>query len=317
MSPLFRRSTQLPNLHRYKRRQTTEIRPCTPLRLCGRWSIALRLKLEGTMAGMLPYSRHPLPSFQQAHQEDLVPRASRREVPPPHRCPPPEPHPTLPGVSGSPSSPSAPSTSAPSPLSSPVSPATTPAAATAGADESIPAADRGRWATYPVLALQGWAQQHETALRQVIATESQFQGFDPGAAKVILQPDDIPANGHMAGRSRLEVIAPDTAAKLAAIGDGGLIELLPAAPTDVNPPADETFNKWFEVIKPMMSPASDRGGAHLRAFVDYADHAQEKALFVAHTAVDASVQRVAITDWVYWQHLSVLTSDALAGLQTA
>jgi hypothetical protein len=28
---------------------------------------------------------------------------------------------------------------------------------------------------------------------------------------------------------------------------------------------------------------------------------------------EAAAQRVAIADWVYWQHLSVLTSDALAG----
>ena len=187
----------------------------------------------------------------------------------------------------------------------------------ASADETISAGDRGRWATYPALMLQGWAQQHGTTLRQIIATESQFQGFDPGAAKVVLQPDDIPANGNMAGRSRLEVIAPDAAATLAAVPDAGLTELLPAAPTDVNPPADETFNKWFEVMKPMMSTASDRGVAHLRAFVEYADLAQEKALFLAHTAIDAAAQRAAIADWVYWQHLAVLMGDALSGLQTA
>ena len=82
----------------------------------------------------------------------------------------------------------------------------------ASADESIPAVDRGKWATYPMLTLKGWAEQHSTALRMVIATESQFQGFDPGAAKMILQPDDIPENGQMQGRSRLEVIAPQAAA---------------------------------------------------------------------------------------------------------
>jgi hypothetical protein len=187
----------------------------------------------------------------------------------------------------------------------------------ASADESIPAAERGRWATYPLLTLQGWAQHHATGLRQVIATEAQFKGFDPGAARVTLQPDDIPDNGHMQGRSRLEVIAPGAAATLAATSDAGLTELLPVAPTDVNPPADETFNKWFEVMKPMMSEAPDRGQAHLRAFVDYADHAQEKHLFMAHTAVDAPAQRAAIADWIYWQHLGVLMSDALAGLQPA
>lgn len=187
----------------------------------------------------------------------------------------------------------------------------------ASADETISAGDRGRWATYPALMLQGWAQLHGVALRQIIATEVQFQGFDPGAAKVVLQPDDIPAKGQMVGRSRLEVIAPETARRLAAVPDTALTELLPAAPTDVNPPADETFSKWFEVMKPLMSSSPDRGVAHLRAFVDYADHAQGKSLFMAHTAMDPSALRAAIADWVYWQHLSVLVTDALSGLQTA
>jgi hypothetical protein len=187
----------------------------------------------------------------------------------------------------------------------------------ASADESISPADRGRWATYPLLMLQGWAQHHAVGLRQVIATEAQFKGFDAGAARITLQPDDIPESGQMQGRSRLEVIAPAAAATLAAVSDSRLSELLPVAQTDVNPPADETFNKWFEVMKPMMSEAPDRGQAHLRAFVDYADHTQEKYLFMAHNAVDATAQRAAIADWVYWQHLSVLMSDALVGLQPA
>ena len=187
----------------------------------------------------------------------------------------------------------------------------------ASADESISPADRGRWATYPLLTLQGWAQHHAVGLRQVIATEAQFKGFDAGAARITLQPDDIPESGQMQGRSRLEVIAPAAAATLAAVSDSRLSELLPVAQTDVNPPADETFNKWFDVMKPMMSESPERGQAHLRAFVDYADHAQEKYLFMAHNAVDATAQRAAIADWVYWQHLSVLMSDALVGLQPA
>ena len=129
----------------------------------------------------------------------------------------------------------------------------------ASADESIPAVDRGKWATYPMLTLKGWAEQHCTALRMVIATESQFQGFDPGAAKMILQPDDIPENGQMQGRSRLEVIAPQAAAQLAAVSDADLPELLPVAPADGTPPADETFQKWFNVMKPMMSQSDERG----------------------------------------------------------
>ncbi len=93
----------------------------------------------------------------------------------------------------------------------------------ATADESIPATVRGTWVTYPILALHGWAQRHNNDLRAVIATEDQFKGFDPGAPKVILQPDDIPDNGQMEGRSRLQVIAPDAATKLAAVSDAGLV----------------------------------------------------------------------------------------------
>lgn len=31
----------------------------------------------------------------------------------------------------------------------------------------------------------------------------------------------------------------------------------------------------------------------------------------AQTAADAETQRLAIADWVYWQHISVLSSDAI------
>jgi ESX secretion-associated protein EspK len=62
-----------------------------------------------------------------------------------------------------------------------------------------------------------------------------------------------------------------------------------------------------------MSTSPERGIAHLEAFVIYADHAQELALYRAHTATEAAAQRAAIADWVYWQHLSVLISDSLAG----
>lgn len=182
------------------------------------------------------------------------------------------------------------------------------------ADESIPLADRARWATYPILAVQGWAQHHDVQLRAVIATEDQFANFDPGAAKIVLQPDDIPADGTMQGRTRLDVIASAAATQLAAISDAGLQELLPPAPTDATPPTDETFTLWFEVAKPLMSTSTERGVAHLQAFIIYAGHAQELTLYHAHTATDAGVQRAAIADWVYWQHLAVLVSDALAAL---
>jgi hypothetical protein len=46
--------------------------------------------------------------------------------------------------------------------------------------------------------------------------------------------------------------------------------------------------------------------------VIYAEHAQELALYRAHTAMDAATQRAAIADWVYWQHLGVLMSDAVS-----
>lgn len=181
----------------------------------------------------------------------------------------------------------------------------------ATADESIPPGDRAKWATYPILAIQGWAQHHGQTLRAVIATEEQFARFDPGAAKIVLQPEDIPETGRMEGRSRLEVIAPAVATRLASVNDSALVELLPAAPADTVAPEDNSAGLWFELTKPLMSTASDRGIAHLKAFVDYADHAQEQALYRAHTAVDASTQRTAIADWVYWQHLSVLISDAI------
>ncbi|MBE1548680.1 hypothetical protein GGC64_002704 [Mycobacterium sp. OAS707] len=183
----------------------------------------------------------------------------------------------------------------------------------ASADESIPLGERAKWATYPILAVQGWAQHHNLRLRAVVATEDQFKNFDPGTAKVILRSDDIPDSGKMQGRNRLAVIAPEAASRLAGVSATALSELLPPAPSDTNPPADETSNLWFEVMKPMMSTNPERGVAHLEAFVNFADHAQEQALYRAHTAPDAAAQRGAIADWVYWQHVSVLISDALAG----
>ena len=181
----------------------------------------------------------------------------------------------------------------------------------ASADDAIPLSDRATWATYPILAVQRWAQHHDKNLRAVVATEEQFATFDPGVAKVILTADDIPDSGNMKGRSRLEVIAPATAQRLAAVSDNGLTELLPPAPADQEAPTDDTARLWFEVAKPLMSTSSERGAAHLQAFVAYAEHAQTHALHRAHTAVDATAQRQAIADWVYWQHLSVLIGDAI------
>ncbi|WP_319452982.1 MULTISPECIES: hypothetical protein [unclassified Mycobacterium] len=181
----------------------------------------------------------------------------------------------------------------------------------ATADESIPPAERAKWTTYPILAVQGWAQARSQKLRAVIATEAQFATFDPGTAKVILQPDDIPDTGKMQGRSRLEVIAPGAAARLASVSDVALSELLPPAQADTLEPTDNSVMLWFDVTKPLMSTMPDRGAAQLEALITYADHAQELALHRAHTATDGPSQRAAIADWVYWQHLAVLISDAI------
>jgi hypothetical protein len=182
----------------------------------------------------------------------------------------------------------------------------------ATADESIPVAERARWATYPILALQGWAAHHNTSLQAVIATEEQFQGFDPGAPRVALHDDDIPDSGKMQGRNRLEVVASEAAARLAAVDDIGLTAMLPPAPADTNPPADDSITLWFEVAKPMMSTTPNRGAAQLEAFLTYANHAADLALYRAHTAVDPVAQRVAITDWLYWLHLNELLDEALS-----
>ena len=186
----------------------------------------------------------------------------------------------------------------------------------ATADESISPAERATWATYPILAVQGWCRHHDKQLRAVVATEEQFANFDPGVAKIILTADDIPDDGTMNGRSRLEVIAPDAAQRLAAVADTGLTELLPPAGTDDQPPPDQTAKLWFEVAKPLMSTSPQRGAAHLQAFIAYATHAQELALHRAQTASEPDAQRRAITDWIYWQHLEVLTSDAVGASAT-
>ncbi len=181
----------------------------------------------------------------------------------------------------------------------------------ATADESIAPVERATWATYPILAVQGWCRHHDKQLRAVVATEEQFANFDPGVAKIILTTEDIPDDGTMNGRSRLEVIAPDAAQRLNAVADTGLTDLLPPAATDLDPPADQSAKLWFDVAKPLMSTSPQRGTAHLHAFVAYANHAQELALHRAQTASEPDPQRRAITDWIYWQHLGVLMNDAV------
>ncbi|MGE2836483.1 secretion protein EccK [Mycobacterium sp. SMC-4] len=181
----------------------------------------------------------------------------------------------------------------------------------ATADESIPATDRARWATYPILAVQGWTQHHNQRLRVVIATEDQFQGFDAGVAKIVLQPDDMPEDGTMQGRTRLEILAPGAASTLSATRDDELSKLLPVAQTDSTAPEDKSAALWFEVCKPLMSTSTARVNAHLEAMRTYSDHAMQLALHKAQTATDATEQRAAIADWVYWQHESSIIAEAM------
>ena len=108
----------------------------------------------------------------------------------------------------------------------------------ASGDETIPATDRARWATYPVMAVRGWADHHGRKLRAVIGTEQQLANSDAGVATIVLKPDDIPDTGDMIGRSRLEVVDSEAADRLAATGDAGLIDLLPAAPAGAESAAD-------------------------------------------------------------------------------
>lgn len=183
----------------------------------------------------------------------------------------------------------------------------------ASADDAIPATERASWATYPVMAVQGWATHHDTKLRAVIATEEQLANSDPGAAKVILTPDDIPESGDMSGRSRLEVVKPQAAKQLSDTSDPDLASLLPAqGAADATPEADRRAELWFEVIKPMMSHADGRGIAHLRAFHGYAAHTQEVAAAETHAAIDPVVRRAAVAEWLYWKHIAALSRDALA-----
>lgn len=212
----------------------------------------------------------------------------------------------------------------------------------ASADDTIPAAERASWATYPVTAVQGWAAHRDAKLRAVIATEQQLANSDPGAAKVALTPEDIPDSGQMTGRSRLEVVNPDAAEELSATSDANLADLLPPQPVTIDPPdeppptsgeidpsramdllppsptdappppsADRRDALWFEVIKPMTSNSDGRGAAHLRAFATYSAHAQEVAAAEAYGADEPTARRTAVADWLYWQHLTGLLEQAL------
>ncbi|WAC92550.1 hypothetical protein [Mycobacterium sp. Aquia_213] len=181
----------------------------------------------------------------------------------------------------------------------------------ASADQTIPSAERASWATYPMLAVQGWATHRGAQLRAVIATAEQFADSDPGAARVVLQPDDIPDGGEMIGRSRLEVVDPEAAERLAATPEGRLTDLLPPAPADTGPPADERLKLWARLMRTMGSSASGRGTAHVRAFHTYTAHCQQVILTEAHASADPTAQRHAVADWLYWKHLTGQLDAAL------
>jgi hypothetical protein len=179
------------------------------------------------------------------------------------------------------------------------------------ADESIPASERAAFATYPMVAVQRWAQHHDTTLRAVIGGEEHLANSDAGAHKVVLTPEDIPAKGQMAGRDRLQVMAPQIAMRLAGFSDTDLINILPPASADTNPPEDRRIALWEAVWEPLCSSASNRGQVHLQAFLAYAIHAQEWAVYEAHAATDGPDQRRAVTDFIYWQHVGQLIADGL------
>ncbi|AXN42143.1 ESX-1 secretion-associated protein EspK [Mycobacterium marinum] len=182
----------------------------------------------------------------------------------------------------------------------------------ASSDRGIAASERARWATYPVMAVQGWAAHHNATLRAIIATEEQLANCDPGVPKILLQPDEIPDTGQMGGRTRLEVVDPRAAKRLAATVDARLIDLLPAAPADANAPVDRRHRLWFEVLKPMGSECAGREIAHVAEFYNYAAHSQEILLWRAHNAADADAQRAAVTDWLYWLYITAQLDSAQA-----
>ncbi|MBO0677349.1 secretion protein EspK [Mycolicibacterium sp. S2-37] len=181
----------------------------------------------------------------------------------------------------------------------------------ATADQSVPVADRTRWATYPVRAVSGWAAFHGKVIRAVIATEDQLGGADSGATQIVLAADDIPDSGAMSGRTRLVLVSAESAAKLAETADLELARLLPDSP-DTATPEDRRSDLWFDVMKPMASRVGGREVAHLRAFRAYADHCRELALASALAATEPAPRRAAIADWRYWTHVTELVDGALA-----
>jgi hypothetical protein len=175
----------------------------------------------------------------------------------------------------------------------------------ASADDAIPLTDRVRWITYPLIAVKGWADQHDHQLRAVIATAEQFGESDPGVTKVVLKPDDIPDSGEMTGRSRLAVLDPAAAELLASTPDQRLVDLLPAEP-DVELTEEDEAMLWVEVTTPLVGGHPNRQAAHLRAFASYAAFSRNLALKNAHGKADSDTQRSAVADWLYWKRVTDL-----------
>jgi hypothetical protein len=185
------------------------------------------------------------------------------------------------------------------------------------ADRSVPVAERARWTTYPFAALQGWRAHRGAELRAVIATRAQFHGYDPGAPKIYLEPEDIPAHGTMAGRDRLEVVAPKMAAQLAKVKDWDLYKVLDTASADPNPPADQRHSLWLAINMTMNQGSTSRGHTQLKALHAYAAHCEQLALSEAYHGIHAEAERAAVIDWYYWRWLHGVLGEALAGGKAA
>lgn len=189
------------------------------------------------------------------------------------------------------------------------------------ADEAIPPAERARWVNFPFLALQGWAQFHGKTLRAIIGTPEEVKPYKSSTHAEELAPDDIPADGTMQGRSRLQVIAPDAAARLEEWSDVTLYEALPPRPVqDAPPDAKQTTKLWMGAIQPLLRTTGTNGPIdHLTKLIAYADHMQSIELYKAYTAPHVAAQREAMSDWIYWQHISSICQDAtnpvLGGVQ--
>lgn len=180
------------------------------------------------------------------------------------------------------------------------------------ADERVPAGQRGRWVREPFVALQAWCTFHEKTLKVVIGTEQEVQPFAGSLQTRVIPPEDIPTDGLMKGRTRLEVIAPEAAAKLAEWPDAQLHEALPPQPVQLVPPDPAAIGKaWMESIRPLMQTTGETyRTAHLEKLAAYGRLQESAALYRAYTAPYAADLRAAITDWVWWQQFSTIQGDA-------